>query len=86
MGYFKVNGDSGMRRPETYEEKWTDSGLVCTIDPIHYGEGRYHTTCIPWPQVRAIWNHVKNGGTIHNCPIVVDRWAMGEIIAEYSDG
>jgi hypothetical protein len=73
-----------MRRP-TPDETWTDSGLVCWIDPIKDGEGRTITTYIPWVEVRAIRKHLQNGGTIHDCPLKVSRWEMGEILKDMDD-
>ena len=70
-----------MRRP-TPDETWSKSGLIYWIDwepsVPRYG---YHS----WAEVRAIRKHLQNGGTIHNCPIKADRWAMGEILKDMAD-
>jgi len=69
-----------MRRPDT-DELWSDSGLVCWIDPPgNFSRARYST--IEWPQIRAIRRHIEKGGTIHNCPIYLDKWAFSEILKD----
>ena len=70
-----------MRRPDA-DEAWTYSGLLCWIDEQSQRPRYiYH----PWSEVRAIRKHLQNGGTIHNCPIDVDRLAMGEILKDIED-
>ena len=71
-----------MRRP-TPDETWMcDDGLICLVDDqSEQTRYIYH----PWSEVRAIRKHLRNGGTIHNCPIEIDRWTMGEILKDMAD-
>jgi hypothetical protein len=63
------------RRPDI-DELWSDNGLVCWIDPQHM------KTYIPYTQVRSIRKHIEKGGSIHDCPIPVDRWAFSRIMVD----
>ena len=75
-----------MRRPDI-DETWDAHGLVLWIDDPYPSneQGRQRTYYIPWSEIRAIRKHLQNGGTIHNCPIDVERWAMGEILKDIED-
>ena len=62
-------------------EQWSDSGLVCWIDsPGNFSRDRYIT--IEWPQVRSVRKHIEKGGSIHDCPIKLDRWAFSKIMVD----
>ena len=69
-----------MRRPD-FDEQWSDSGLVCWIDPAS-NFSRENTLYISWPQVLSIRKHIENNGSIHDCPIKVDRWAFSKILID----